>query len=211
VRQGRFYELWQRDDAVAVIEHFSLGSVTQPALAAPCADVMRLAKLAGPGGRLATVFRSPNVVLELNRFSHPASWTDPAGADLLPHSAGSAVGDFFVAIPGRYGLWVGGGFRPQLDAYVDGRHVAGVRDHLNVGGQYVPFGSADLGPGNHRLELRGAGPDLVPGSGGPPAPLGPVVLSLGTADQPVAHLPSRAARSLCGKTLDWVEALPPSR
>jgi hypothetical protein len=37
--------------------------------------------------------------------------------------------------------------------------------------------------------------------------MGPVVFSRTTADLPVTYVSPSAARTLCGKRLDWVEAL----
>src|SRR5258705_7341138 len=83
VSQGRWYDVWQRDpQAPVVLRHIGLGNPVQPTGIASCSDVMGLAKEAGPQGRLATVFRSPVVVVDLNTFTHPTAWTDPAGADL---------------------------------------------------------------------------------------------------------------------------------
>jgi len=41
------------------------------------------------------------------------------------------------------------------------------------------------------------------------SPFGPLVLGRTTADLPVTHVQASNARSLCGKNLDWVEALGP--
>ena len=65
-----------------------------------------------------------------------------------------------------------------------------------------------LSPGVHQVELDYAGPDLAPGSAGPAYPLGPLALAPGTAPTDVSYLPVADASSLCGKSLDWIEALP---
>ena len=53
-----------------------------------------------------------------------------------------------------------------------------------------------------------SGPDFRPGSGSAGIfAAGPLVLSLTTADSPVITVPTSRARELCGKRLDWVEAL----
>ena len=56
--------------------------------------------------------------------------------------------------------------------------------------------------------LRYDGADLHPGSGGVQFGLGPLILSRGPEDLPVVYVPSAAARTLCGRNLDWIEALP---
>jgi hypothetical protein len=50
--------------------------------------------------------------------------------------------------------------------------------------------------------------DLHPGSGGQPFPLGPLALAQETVNAPITYVPANEARRLCGKRLDWVEALP---
>ena len=59
--------------------------------------------------------------------------------------------------------------------------------------------------------LRYDGVDLHPGSGGVQFGLGPLILSRGPEDVPVVYVPSAEATRLCGRTLDWIEALGPLR
>ena len=60
-----------------------------------------------------------------------------------------------------------------------------------------------------RSRARPRRPDARPGSGGPPEPIGPLVLSpVANEDPPVPDVPAARAQTLCGKDLDWVEALP---
>ena len=77
----------------------------------------------------------------------------------------------------------------------------------NEGG-YTLLGEAELAAGTHTVTLRFSGPDLHPGSSGATFGIGPLVLSTTTAaDAPVTFVPAARARELCGKRLDWVEAL----
>jgi hypothetical protein len=112
-----------------------------------------------------------------------------------------------VPASGTYGFWLRGSFRDRLELDVDGRFVEGHRNQLNTSGQYTLLGSVPLARGTHRITLRYGGPDLHPGSGGAQFPIGPLILSTTTADRPVTYVSPRAARSLCGKNLDWVEAV----
>lgn len=191
VSTARYYEVWQRGPLAAthILEHVSLGEGVQPAAKVGCRTLLRLARLAR-GGRLAAVFRPPAVVVEL---PGPTSF------------------DKDVAVPtsGVYDVWVGGSFRRRIEAFVDGRQVGAARDQLNVGGQYTPIARVALPAGTHRVTLRHSSADLRPGSGGPAFPFGPLVLSRATADRPVAYINPRNARRLCGKSLDWVEAVRP--
>jgi len=78
---------------------------------------------------------------------------------------------------------------------------------LNNTGQYTPFGRLSLSAGSHQLLLDYSGPDLRPGSGGPQFAFGPVALTRKSDDGPVLTVPPAKARTLCGKTLDWIESV----
>jgi hypothetical protein len=112
-----------------------------------------------------------------------------------------------VPASGRWGVWLGGAYRNRLEAEVDGRRIAVRRNHLEHFGQYTQLGERELTRGTHRVTLRYGGPDLHPGSGGAQFEMGPLVLSRTTADLPVTYVRPAKARTLCGKSLDWIEAL----
>ena len=208
---GRFYDIWQRRaGAPPPLEHLPLGDSVNPAGLAACSDVRRLATEAGPAGRLATVFRPAISATALSTFSHPSAWGAPSATYLLPKSAGTATGLVDATGPGRYDIWLGGSFRARLEVAVDGRPVGALSNELNNTGAYTRFGSVDLTPGMHQVELRYAGPGLAPGTAGPAYPLGPLVLATTTAPDLVSYVSSADARALCGKSLDWIEALPPA-
>jgi hypothetical protein len=208
VWSGRYYDVWQRpDDSPPILAHVPLGDPLQPGGVAPCAEVRRLAALAGPTGRLAAPPRTPAVVVGFAGVPLPAGWvSDPEGHVFPRRGAGAIATGFTLPRAGRYGLWLGGSFRGRLRLYVDGRLVADARDRLVVSG-YAPLGSAVLAAGDHRLVLRYGGADLHPGSGGFQFGLGPLVLTRGPEDVPVVYVPSASATTLCGRTLDWIEAL----
>jgi hypothetical protein len=209
VWRGRFYEVWQRPQqgTRAILEHLPLGDAVDPAAAPKCAEVLRLARSAAAGGELAAVERPAPIVVDLSQGAEPVGWAPSAPFGVVPAGGGTLDTSVRVSTAGRYGFWLGGSFRDRLELLVDGRHVATARNHLNYGGQYTPFGAADLVPGDHTITLRYHGPDLEPGSGGQQFAMGPLVLSTATADLPVTRVAPSAARSLCGKNLDWVEAL----
>jgi hypothetical protein len=115
---------------------------------------------------------------------------------------------FSTTIAGGYGVWVGGTFRAQTDVSLDGALIGGARSQTNWPNTYVELGRAVLQKGRHSLELVYRGPDLRPGSGGVPEfGLGPIAIGIGTAERPVTYVGAANARSLCGRRLDWVEAL----
>jgi hypothetical protein len=169
--------------------------------------VRRLARRAGPNGRLAAVERRPTSLLPLSRFAHPPSWDDSTPV-VYPTGPGTASKEFRVKREGRYDVWLYGSFRQPVKLLVDGRIVGRTDAHILHPGESSLLGQVRLRPGLHRFELRYGGNSVLhPGSGGEPLVMGPLVLSFGTADQPVTYLPAAKAGDLCGKSLDWVEAL----
>jgi len=187
---GDWYEVWQRPvaSATTILEHLPLGEAGQPGAVPDCREVMRLAALSGPTGRVAAVVRPPTISALL---------------------AGAGTDRVTVTVPasGRYGVWVGGSIRDRLETEVDGQSLNAVRNHLDHFGQYTHVGQMALAAGSHTVTLRYSGPDLRSGSGGPQFPIGPLILSTTTADVPVTTVAPANARTLCGKSLDWIEAI----
>jgi hypothetical protein len=109
----------------------------------------------------------------------------------------------------RYSIWLGGSIRDRVAVIVDGRRVGEGGPQLNNLGQFVELATTVLDRGTHRLELRTSHSRLRPGSGGPDYGSGPLVVSLTNPPSTVTTLSSERAPSLCGRTLDWVEALDP--
>ena len=179
VWQGRWYEVWQRRPGDAVLAHLPLGGQLEPGGVSPCAGVARLARL----GRAEAPARPTNLIWPL----------DSATALTIRLVRG-----------GAYRLWVGGSVRGTLTARVDGAKLGRVSGQLQNAGQWLDLGSTELAAGTHRIALTLELPALRPGTGGAGFPLGPLLL------QPEAHArlaaPARAS-ALCGRTLDWVEAL----
>jgi hypothetical protein len=213
VQSGRSYDVWQRNEEPRLIfEHLSLGSRLQPAAVPSCNDVLRLARLAKANdGEVAAVERAPAVVIEPDGTAGPPTSFGNAGED--PHAVflrGPATFrlPFKVADSGTYGVWAAGSFRSQLIADLDGKRVGSARNQLNWPGTFTSLGEIPLGAGSHVLEIRYAGPDLRPGSAGLiEYGLGPFAVAAGTEDRPVRYVDPSKARSLCGKSLDWIEAV----
>jgi hypothetical protein len=212
VWSGRYYDVWQRPEPVAttILEHVPLGDGLQPAAVPPCAEVARLGRLAAASnGRLAAVVRPAVSVVDLASATMPATWQalgDGSGA-VYPAPSGALEATVTLPATGRYELWLAGSFRRQLELSLDGRKLASARHHLNHPGVDTRFGEAELAAGQHSVVLRSSPADLLPGSGGSPFALGPLILSRSTADLPVTYVQPAAARSLCGRSLDWIEAV----
>ena len=209
--KGHFYEVWQRPRGAAtrVIDHLSLGNRLQPSATPSCGDVIRLAGAAGPTGRLAAFER------ENPRLYDPSAWSAPVGWSADPSLPGSVhpAGNGELAVEvrtgprDRYSFFLGGSFRDRLEFFVDARRIYSGRHQLNWPGKYTPLGDVALRPGRHLLLIRYSGPDLRPGSGGEQFSFGPLAFGRSTATSRVTYVSTTDARALCGKRLDWIEAL----
>lgn len=210
VRQYSYYDVWQRPEGPSgVAEHLPLGDNMHPTAAVRCADALRLAREAGPLGRLAVAARNPDpIVIDLPSATRPTAWQPTAGVTgaVTPGTPGSVETLVHVSAAGRYGIWVGGAFRRELDVLVDGKVVSAQRHQLSHSSQYLPLAETPLTARVHRVALRYGDADLHPGSGDPPFYLGPVVLAT-PGGSTVRFVSPRDARSLCDKRFDWIEAL----
>lgn len=208
---GRHYEVWQRPDSPpAIVEHLPLGGRYEPAAVPSCSEVERLAALAGAGGMLAAVPRPLVTKVELSPVPYPAELQRDGEDRRVVYLRRRSTFEVEMRVPStaRYRVWLGGSFLGRLSLAVDGRPLATGRHELNWPGQYRPMGEIALARGLHRLAVAYGGPDLHPGSGGnPPFGAGPIVLSRVGTSLAVTYVPPARARSLCGKRLDWIEAL----
>jgi hypothetical protein len=210
---GRYYQVWQRPAYTGTIaEHLPLGSRLQPAAIPACSSILRVARLAAAEhGQVAAVERPPAIVIEANgSVGLPSSFgaygESPQALYLTePYSVTSRFG---VPAPATYGVWVGGSFKSGVAIDIDGHRVGSARDSLNWPDTFTYLGAARVGRGRHTLRFTYDGPSWRPGSGGiPPFGVGPIVLSPATQDSSITYVAPARARSLCGKSLDWVEAL----
>jgi hypothetical protein len=212
VWQGRYYEVWQRPDPSTpqVLEHLGLGDALHVAAVPSCADVLRLGTVAAKaGGRLVAAPRTNSVLLGLAATQHPVGWSsDSTGQTVVPTSAGVLTASISLPAGGRYTVWLGGSFARTVTISIDGRRVGSLRNMLTETGQWTSFGSLRLRAGRHTVTLRYGGSELTPGSGAGPFALGPLAFSLNQPEQLVS-VAATNARSLCGHTLDWVEAVGP--
>jgi hypothetical protein len=211
--QGAYYEVWQRP-AIGdrgVLARLPLGRRIEPAARAHCHDVMRLARLAGPDGRLAAATPARDLVVRLaDTPVHPLAWEDPryGPSTLLPRGEGAIEARLRVPVGGGYDAWLGGSARGEVELLVDGEPVGSSRHSLNNAGQFIELGGVELAPGVHDVMIRYGGPDLHPGSGGQPLPFGPLVFSRReAADAQLTYVDPASADRLCGRRWDWIEAL----
>jgi hypothetical protein len=236
---GRYYDVWQRTGPrPAVLRHLPLGSnVFEPAGAAPCADVLRLAGEARQQrAELAYVARprlafvqplemvkirsqvSPGPlagrVLRVERPA-PAGWYQYGGypGGLVSPGRGEIAATVAIPAGGRFRLWLEGSFGRRVSVTIDGRQVGSVSQRPGNPGQYVPIGTADIAAGRHTVAIAQGGGDLRPGNGGSDGSLrhiGPLAFSPPSNETLVVRrIRPERARDLCGRWLDWVEVVAP--
>jgi hypothetical protein len=190
VWSGRYYEVWQRPEQPSrgILVHMPLGNASQAAGVAPCSTIRQLAATKRAVA-LATATRPQAIPL-----GYPPSSGERTALVDLPQS-------------GDYTAWMGGDWYGQASISVDGKPVGSMREELDWPGNYTDLGRIRLSAGRHLVGIGYRTGGWHPGSGGTPYSFGPAALTLENAREPVNIVPLSAARSLCGKRLDWVEAL----
>ncbi len=185
-RRGTYYEVWQRSATFSpVVEHYPLGDSSHPGAVPACSRVLQLARR---GSSVAAFVRNdPVIVLPV-----------PVAGQNVP---------LMLPRRDRYAIWLAGSTRDHVDVLVDGRRIGVAGYHLNNLGQFVELAETEIGPGAHTIELRFVHPRLRPGVEGADYGSGPLVVSVAAPRRAVTVIPPARASSLCGLTLDWVEAL----
>lgn len=207
ILRERYWEVWQRPARVSrpVLAHMPLGDELRPGAVPSCAAVRALARTPGTTELVAPPVENP-IVVAVGEGTHPRRWS-AAGGHLLLDGAGTARIAFTVAHAGRYAVWLGGSMAGPVTVAVNGVRIATVRYETTEDGEYVPLGAFDFEHGNYVVSIGYDGGDWRPGSGGAPTLIGPLMLQPETAEKQLLSVAPTAARSLCGRTLDWVEAL----
>jgi hypothetical protein len=113
-----------------------------------------------------------------------------------------------VPVDGVYTAWIAGDWFGDASISIDGHQVGSLREELNWPGLYTDLGSTPLTAGSHLLAVSYEPGGWRPGSGGTPFAFGPAALNrFDDEREAVIHVAPANAGSLCGRRLDWVEAL----
>ena len=210
VRSGRFYDVWQRpvDSERGVIRHLSLGDAAHASGRADCAGVRRLAREAREANALLAYARRPAAVAAGLPAPPGSGWAAVPNVPGGVYPNGDARITTEVTTPriGRYEVFVAGSYRGRLRVTIAGREVSSRRHELSHAGVYEPLGDVRLAAGRHVVEVDYDKGALPPGGGGTEAALGPIVLAP-TSPQAVERVSPEVAESLCGRSLDWIEAV----
>lgn len=207
--RGQHYEVWQRrrGSAQEVSEHLSLGDRFTASATPSCRDVMAIGSRARKtADRIAYVERPRPAVVQPTAAQHRASWfVDPTdGSVLRPVGPGKVKDSFTVRQGGEHEVWVQGSFGRGYEVSVDNRPVGELRNHLSGRNQYALSGRIRLATGAHAITLERGGGNFRPGNGGLRM-LGPIAIVPRRDDRSVRTVDAREARSLCGRSLDWIE------
>jgi len=185
VWSGRWYEVWQRPvHPRTILRHIPLGDADQAAGPVPCGPVKALR------GKLLATAKRPRAIGLGN-----------------PPAEGTATLRVNIPVDGVYTAWLAGDWFGNASISVDGHEVGSLREELNWPGLYTELGSTPLAAGPHDVSITYDTGGWRPGSGGTPFAFGPAALSIVDAREPVIHVAPAHAASLCGRRLDWVEAL----
>jgi hypothetical protein len=235
--RGRYYELWQRPARARsrLLRHVPYGESNalpycgaaqnrpgvqaplcsaDPAAVPPCSQLERLGAAAARAHAQLVAYQRPQPIVARggDQTRRPAPWAqDHASQTLTPTTPGRALAQIEVYGNQDYKLWLGGSFSRGFEVSVDGRQVGRVKDELLSIGGYAPVADVYLTPGIHAFALTYPHPDLTPGSGDNQQ-TSLSAISLQPLRRPRAELltltPAQA-RSLCGRSLDWVELVVP--
>jgi hypothetical protein len=209
---GRFYDVWQRSAYPPrhVLEHLPLGGGLDPGGAAPCTALRALAARARRNDAvLAYVRRVPVLAVIPTHTKYPQRWAIDSvdGSSLYAVGPGKIEDSVVARRSGEYAVWAQGSFSRGERVFVDGRFVGSTANQLNGRAQYAYLGTVELPRGRHVITLLRGGGSLKPGSGAPER-VGPIVLEPRWVNVERVHYRApRNYRSLCGKWLDWVEAV----
>jgi hypothetical protein len=201
---GRYYEVWRRTGSPKVVQHMPLGGPLDAGAVPRCRAVLRLARSGGPGTRLVAAERPAPIALQaLKMKPFPRNWGVTPDKRIAPNGPGR-TGSTFATRGGRFAIWFRGSFGRGAKVYVDGRY-AGRALSVQTPQQMSRVGDVTLAPGRHRLEIVRGGGSLEPGNG--QDEVYDTVFLAPVAVARIVALPARQARSLCGRHLDWVEAV----
>ena len=204
VYTNSYYEAWVREPTPQVLRHLPAQGVYSASAPVRCQDIRSLVTGAPSGShlvaaepRFVTSF-IPSIVL------HPSGWPiDGVHPDALTIvRGGNVAGRLDVPRRGRYEVYVQGNLPGGADVLLDARYV-GTAQGTNTPYEWYPVAQVELAPGRHYLLVTHQVDYLQPGNGGS-AWIGPVALAALKPER-LVNLPTARWRSVCGRTLDWLE------
>lgn len=209
VYQGRYYDVWERTATPKVLNHIPLGTGLEPASVPKCQVVTATAsRAAQEHARLAYAALGPDPAFVPTKGGYPPQWGVVEGDPdtLVPRQeAGAVVGYANVDRPGRYAVWLQASFTQPFQVWVGRNLIGTVSNALGPAGQFVRVGLVNLGQGRQPVLIWRPGNNLMPGDAGTGWLLGPLILVPQGTHETVGEIAPQDARSLCGRSLDWLE------
>ena len=208
--QGRYYQVWRRQGPSPLV-HVPLGEPGwQPVAKPECASVQALARRARAAhASLQFSPRPPNLEVDLAKASVSANaglTIDAEGRAAIGIGGPARVNAMVRAsAAGTYALWLGGDVDRPLRVYIDGHLVGAPARQSGDDGTAIYVATLHLSAGPHTVTLLRGGGDLEPDDNGSTLIDGVVFEPSGASDAPVQQLAPSEWRTLCGRSLDWIE------
>jgi hypothetical protein len=195
VYEGRYYDVWRRTSTPQVLQHVAIGGGVSPVAVPSCRLVMATAARAtSEHARLAYVERDGS-----------PTWLPTLGpGNVVDDPAETLTGTLAVKQPGRYQVWLEVSVIKRFAVTVAGQYIGSVSGELGPPGMFVHLGEVTLASGTQPIRIVPSGGALDPGSGTSQV-IGPLMLSSGPDPPTVSQTDPSNARSLCGRSLDWLE------
>ncbi len=209
VWEGRYYDVWRRF-APAPVFHMPAGLTSGPLGKPPCPSIANLAKRARRvGGELRYAARPPDVAVNLRAMLPLGSVAPTVDGNGLPSLSwgGAGIAELKTSVPATatYGVWLGGDVDRPLDVIVDGQNVGAVAHQSGGDGNMMLVGSIHLAAGRHVIALSRGGAGTAPGTDSGALIDGIYLQRVGPEGETVTTVPASDWRSLCGRTVDWIE------
>jgi hypothetical protein len=194
-----------------VLDHVPLGDGLYPDAVPSCRLVRQTATLATHDhARLAYVVRDPVPAFVPTKAEYPPNWGVVTGDpyELIPRAQpGAVAGTLNVPASGTYQLWLEASVSQRFSVLIDGRPAGSVAWQLGPQGQFLQVGRVTLAAGQHRVQIVRPEVNGSPGQDTTGMYLGPLMLVHGDDPGPVSQIDPSRARSLCGRSLDWLEVV----
>jgi hypothetical protein len=210
--QGRYYSVWRRSGPAPLV-HLGAGAggLWQPAAVLPCRQIRAAAAQAQrAGASLAFSARPENAFADLATAAHTpavALSSDAEGRPQLAFGGPARVETpFYMQAPGNYAVWLGGDVDRPLKVEIDGHTVGAPAAQSGGDGTAIYVATVALGRGRHTMRLVRGGGDLRPDDAGSTVIDGFILEPAGAERERVQRIAPSAWRSLCGRSLDWLEA-----
>jgi hypothetical protein len=206
-----YLDVWQQTAPEAsVITHVPVPGGGPAAVRTQCADLVRRARTAGPGARVAWSTPPVASAAQLGQGDMNVNWRPDGDAGVRMNGPGFVRASVGTPTTGTYRVWIQGPNQRPVQVSIDGRRVATFSDSWSYPQHWTLLTTMDLAAGKHlvRLDRRGGRP--FPGDGAGGQPVGPVILEqVAGSEQAVQTAPASQAASVCARAAryDWVELL----